>query len=98
MNFEFLQGAGTEPEPEARTVRTAFAGFNAEPELFRNRFQNLQLYLSLAAACQYRCEVVYFLAYHKGTLPLKAGHLTTTTSLLLFVFSCCVVSFILNNP
>ena len=40
-----------------------------------------------------RCEVVYFLAYQKGTLPLNSGHSTTTTSisLLLFVFSCCVV-------
>ena len=44
------------------------------------------------------CEVVYFLAYQEGTLPLIYGHLMTTTSLSLVVcilLLCCV--FILKN-
>ena len=38
-----------------------------------------------------KCEVVYFLAYQKGTLPLPQD---LYNSLLLFVSLCCVVSFI----
>ena len=44
------------------------------------------------------CEVVYFLAYQEGTLPLIYGHLMTTTSLSLVVcilLLCC--EFILKN-
>ena len=44
------------------------------------------------------CEVVYFLAYQEGTLPLMNGHPTTTTSISLVVCAlllCC--EFILNE-
>ena len=38
------------------------------------------------------CEVVYFLAYLEGTLPLRSGHLLTTTTLSIVVYVlllCC---------
>ena len=37
------------------------------------------------------CEVVYFLAYQKGTLPLNSGHPKTTTSISLSCYLCSLV-------
>ena len=46
------------------------------------------------------CEVVYFLAYQEGTLPLIYGHPTTTTSLSLSLVVCILLlccEFILKS-